>query len=102
MITERSIEEVKETVDIKKVAELICKLELKKSGANYFAISPYNTGEKTGSFCISPSRQRLKCFSTGNSGDAIRMVMDHEKSDLPADISFLAEDRKSVEKGKSE
>lgn len=92
MITEQSIEALKEEIDLVRVAESIIGLELRKTGSNYFAISPYNKGEQTGSFCITPSRNRFKCFSTGASGDAIQLVMDHKHLEYPDAIRLLAKE----------
>ena len=75
MISDNTIQEIKERIDIVEVVGDF--VDLKKSGSSYKALSPF-TSEKTPSFFVSPSKQIFKCFSTGKGGDAIEFLKDVE------------------------
>jgi len=64
-------------------------VQLKKSGSNYKALSPF-TNEKTPSFVVSPVKQIWKDFSSGKGGNAIAFLMEHEHFTYPEAIKFLA------------
>lgn len=87
MITKNSIENLKNTIDI--VDILGSFIQVKKSGANFKACCPFH-GEKTPSFVISPSKQIYHCFGCGVGGDAIKFVMEFEKSSYPEAIEKVA------------
>lgn len=53
-------------------------LDLKKTGSKYFAKSPFSN-DKTASFCVTPSLNIFKCFSSGKGGDAIKFVMEYKR-----------------------
>ena len=55
---------------------------LKKSGAKFKALSPFNK-EKTPSFYVDPSRQMFKCFSSGHGGDVFKFLMLMENMSFP-------------------
>ena len=65
------IREVKERVDIVKVAEYYG-LKLNRA---YKCVCPFHK-EKTASLSISPSKQIWKCFGCGKGGDAISLVSE--------------------------
>lgn len=65
------IREVKERVDIVKVAELYG-LKLNRA---YKCVCPFHK-EKTASLSISPQKQIWKCFGCGKGGDAISLVSE--------------------------
>ena len=65
------IREVKERVDIVKVAEFY---GLKMNRA-YKCVCPFHK-EKTASLSISPQKQIWKCFGCGKGGDAISLVSE--------------------------
>ena len=75
MLSNQTIEEVKNRIDIVEVVGDY--VTLKKSGSSYKGLSPF-TDEKTPSFFVSPPKEIFKCFSTGKGGDAISFVMEIE------------------------
>ena len=87
MILQKTIDDVKERVDIVEVISDF--VQLKKAGRNYKALSPF-TDEKTPSFFVSPSKGIFKCFSTGKGGDAINFVMDYDGLNYIEAIKYLA------------
>lgn len=88
MIDNKTIEEVKQRADIVEVISDF--VQLKKSGANYKALSPF-VDEKTPSFFVSPSKEIYKCFSSGKGGDAISFVMEYDGLSYLEAIKYLAE-----------
>src|SRR5688572_6754308 len=87
MITRDTIEEVRSRMDIVDVVSDF--VSLKKSGANYKALSPFSS-EKTPSFFVVPAKGIFKDFSSGKGGDAISFVMEHEGLSYPEAIRWLA------------
>ncbi len=87
-ISQDTIERVRETIDIIDVIDSY--VPLKRSGANYKALSPFNK-EKTPSFFVNPDKQMFKCFSSGHGGDVFKFVMLYENIDFPAAVRRLAE-----------
>ncbi|SDT14721.1 DNA primase, catalytic core [Maribacter dokdonensis] len=65
-------------------------LDLKKSGVNYSASSPFSE-DRTASFVVSPAKQMFKCFSTGKGGDGIAFVMEHESLEFPDAVEAIAQ-----------
>jgi DNA primase len=63
---------------------------LKKSGANYKALSPFQK-EKTPSFYVTPSKQIFKCWSSGHGGDVFKFLMLMENLTFPEAIRRLAQ-----------
>jgi DNA primase len=63
---------------------------LKKSGARFKALSPFNK-EKTPSFYVDPSKQIFKCFSSGHGGDVFKFLMLMENMTFPEAIRRLAQ-----------
>ena len=88
MISDNTIQEIKERIDIVEVVGDF--VDLKKSGSSYKALSPF-TSEKTPSFFVSPSKQIFKCFSTGKGGDAIEFLKDVESMSYVEALKYLAE-----------
>jgi twinkle protein len=87
MISDESIEKVKEAIVIKDVIGDYVKL--KKSGKDWEACCPFHN-DRTPSFKVSPVKKRFTCFGCGKRGDAIAFVMEHENiSYIPA-IELLA------------
>jgi len=64
-------------------------VNLKKSGSNYKALSPFSN-EKTPSFVVSPVKQIWKDFSSGKGGNTIAFLMEHEHFTYPEAIKYLA------------
>lgn len=87
MISKDTIDEIKNRIDIVDVIGDF--LTLKKSGANYKALSPFSN-EKTASFYVVPAKGIFKDFSSGKGGDAVRFVMEHEGMSYPDALRYLA------------
>jgi DNA primase len=62
------VEQVRHASDIVDVVGSY--VPLKKSGAKFKALSPFNK-EKTPSFYVDPTRQMFKCFSSGLVADRL-------------------------------
>ena len=86
MISDITIQEIKERIDIVEVVRDF--VELKRSGSSYKALSPF-TSEKTPSFFVSPSKQIFKCFSTGKGGDAIEFLKEVENLSYVEALKYL-------------
>lgn len=65
-------------------------IQLKKRGANYWALSPF-TNEKTPSFAVSPAKNIWKDFSTGKGGNSVGYLMEAEGMTYPEALKYLAE-----------
>jgi DNA primase len=86
VISRETIDEVKSRIDIVDVISDF--VSLKKSGANYKALSPFNN-EKTPSFYVVPTKGIFKDFSSGKGGDAVTFVMEHEGMSYIEAIRYL-------------
>jgi len=83
MIAPEIVEQVRHACDI--VDVIGGYVPLKKSGAKYKALSPFNK-EKTPSFFVDPSKQIFKCFSSGHGGDVFKFLMLMENMTFPEAI----------------
>jgi DNA primase len=107
LITRETIDEIKNRIDIYDVVSDF--VSLKKSGANFKGLSPFNN-EKTPSFFVVPAKGIFKDFSSGKGGDAFTFVMEHEKMSYVETIRYLAkkygveikEDRNSPEENETQ
>ena len=86
-ISQKTIDQIFETVILEDVISDF--VVLKKSGANYKGLSPFND-EKTPSFVVSPSKEIWKDFSSGKGGNVISFLMEHEQYTYPQALLFLA------------
>src|ERR1700677_2370488 len=82
------VEQVRHASDI--VDVIGSYVPLKKSGAKFKALSPFNK-EKTPSFYVDPSKQIFKCFSSGHGGDVFKFLMLMENMTFPEAIRRLAQ-----------
>lgn len=64
-------------------------LELKKSGRNFKALSPF-TQEKTPSFMVSPDKQIWHDFSSNKGGDMFTFIQEVEGVDFKEALEILA------------
>ncbi|MHB8209130.1 DNA primase [Mucilaginibacter sp.] len=88
MISEQSIQEVRDRADLLDVVKKYS--NIKKKGANYVGDCPFHD-EKSGSFTVSPAKGMFKCFGCGVGGqDAIKFIMEKERMDFPASVKYLA------------
>jgi DNA primase len=87
VISKDTIDDIKNRVDIVDVISDF--VTLKKSGANYKALSPFSN-EKTASFYVVPAKGIFKDFSSGKGGDAITFVMEHEGMAYVEALRYLA------------
>jgi len=89
-ISDRSIEEVREAVNIVEVTSEFT--ALRRQGARFSGLCPYpDHQEKTPSFSVSPDRGFYYCFGCQRGGDAIKLVMDLKSFDFAEAVSYLAE-----------
>jgi len=86
-IPENILEDILNRVDIVEVISGY--LTLKKSGRNFKANCPFHH-EKTASFMVSADRQIYHCFGCGESGNAFKFLMRHERMDFPEAVEILA------------
>jgi len=87
MIDNRSVEQLKDNIDIVDIISNY--IEIKKAGANFKANCPFH-GEKTPSFVISPVKQIYHCFGCKVGGDAIKFVQEYEKLNYPEALEKIA------------
>ena len=88
MIPPDIVEQVRHACDI--VDVIGSYVPLKKSGAKYKALSPFNK-EKTPSFYVDPGKQIFKCFSSGHGGDVFKFLMLMENMTFPEAVRRLAQ-----------
>lgn len=88
MITERSIQELRDQIEVAEIVKRF--VDLKKRGAGYTGCCPFHN-EKTPSFHVNPARGIYKCFGCGVGGDGIKFVMEHEKVDFIQAIKMIAD-----------
>jgi len=82
------VEQVRNACDI--VDVIGSYVPLKKAGAKYKALSPFNK-EKTPSFFVDPGKQMFKCFSSGHGGDVFKFLMVHDNMTFPEAVRRLAQ-----------
>jgi DNA primase len=87
VISKDTIDDIKNRIDIVDVISDF--VTLKKSGANYKALSPFSN-EKTASFYVVPGKNIFKDFSSGKGGDAITFVMEHEGMTYVEALKYMA------------
>ena len=86
-IPENILDDILARVDI---VEIIAGyLPLKRSGRNFKTCCPFHH-EKTPSFMVSPERQIYHCFGCGESGNAFKFLMRHERMEFPEAVEMLA------------
>jgi DNA primase len=88
MIPPEIVDQVRHACDI--VDVIGGYVPLKKAGARYKALSPFNK-EKTPSFFVDPSKQIFKCFSSGHGGDVFKFLMLMENMAFPEAVRRLAQ-----------
>lgn len=86
-IPENLLEDILGRVDLVEIISGY--IPLKKAGANFKANCPFHQ-EKTASFMVSPQRQIYHCFGCGESGNAFKFLMRHERMEFPEAVELLA------------
>ena len=86
-IPENTLEDILSRVDIVEVISGY--IPLKKAGRNFKANCPFHH-EKTPSFTVSPDRQIYHCFGCGESGNAFKFLMRHERLEFLEAVEMLA------------
>jgi DNA primase len=87
-ISQRSIEEVRETANIVEVASEFT--ALRRQGTHHTGLCPYHE-EKSPSFSVSSEKNFYYCFGCGVGGDAIKLVMELKSFSFTEAVSHLAE-----------
>ena len=87
-LAEGFINELKERIDLFDL--VVPYVELKKSGSSWVGLSPFQQ-EKTPSFYVHPQKGFFKCFSSGETGDAISFVQKVENLDFQEALEFLSQ-----------
>jgi len=87
LIPENILEDILNRIDIVEVISGC--IPLKRAGKNFRACCPFHH-EKTPSFMVSPERQIYHCFGCGESGNAFKFLMRHERMEFPEAVATLA------------
>jgi len=87
LIPENLLEDILSRVDIVEVISGY--IPLKKAGRNFKTNCPFHH-EKTASFVVSAQRQIYHCFGCGESGNAFKFLMRHERMEFPEAVELLA------------
>lgn len=87
MISQDTIEEIKERCDIESVISSY--VQLKRAGSNMNGLCPFHS-EKTPSFTVFLGSSSFYCFGCGAGGDVITFIMKIENLDYPGALAFLA------------
>lgn len=87
MISQRTIEEVKERANLLEIAGEFVKL--RRQGSSYVGCCPFHA-EKTGSFHIRDNGKFYHCFGCGASGSAITFIMEARGLAFPEAVEELA------------
>ena len=65
-------------------------VKLQKKGSNYFGLCPFHN-ERTGSFCVSASKQMYYCFGCGAGGSVVTFIMQYENYTFTEALKLLAD-----------
>lgn len=87
MITQKSVQEILETVKVEDIIQDF--VSLKRRGVNMIGLCPFHN-EKTPSFTVSPAKNIYKCFGCGAAGNAVKFLMEHENLSFPEALRYIA------------
>lgn len=65
------------------------RVNLKKAGKNYQGLCPFHD-EKSPSFSVSPDKQFYHCFGCGESGTALKFLMEYDRLEFVPAVEALA------------
>ncbi len=65
------------------------RMKLKKAGKNYQGLCPFHD-EKSPSFSVSPDKQFYHCFGCGESGTALKFLMEYDRLEFVPAVEALA------------
>lgn len=65
------------------------RVKLKKAGKNYQGLCPFHD-EKSPSFSVSPDKQFYHCFGCGESGTALKFLMEYDRLEFVPAVEALA------------
>lgn len=82
------ISELKQRIDLFDLVSSY--VQLKRSGSSWVGLSPFQE-EKTPSFYVHPEKGFFKCFSSGETGDAISFVQKIENLEFNEALEFLSQ-----------
>lgn len=88
LIPQSFIDDILARTDIVEVID--ARVPLKKTGSNHKACCPFHN-EKTPSFSVSEAKQFYHCFGCGESGSALRFLMEYEHLSFPEAVEELAQ-----------
>lgn len=87
-IPESIVKKITEEADI--VAIIGENIKLEKKGNDYKGICPFHN-DSNPSFSVSPSKRVYKCFSCGESGNAITFIQKYKNLSFPQAIKYVGE-----------
>ncbi|MCO5141903.1 MAG: DNA primase [Oligoflexia bacterium] len=88
MASKEFIQKIKDEIDIVDVVREF--VDLRKSGAQYVGLSPFQK-EKSPSFFVSPDKQTYYCYSTNQGGDIFTFLESVKGWTFPEALKYLAE-----------
>lgn len=89
MINDQTIQEIKDTAAANIVHIIGDWVKLKRDGSSHKGLCPYHR-EKSPSFSVSKPKGMFTCFGCGQSGDAIKFVMDQGRLTFPEAVQWIA------------
>lgn len=89
MIAQKTIEEIKERVDIVELVESYG-VTLKSSGSNYMGLCPFHN-ERSPSFNVNRNHGTFYCFGCGEKGDAIQFVKSIDSHTFSGAVEALGD-----------
>lgn len=89
MIPDQTIQEIKDTAAANIVHIVGDWVKLKRNGGSFVGRCPFHN-ERTPSFSVSKAKGIYKCFGCGQSGDAIKFVMDLDRLTFLEAVNWIA------------
>lgn len=89
MINKQTKQEIKDTAAANIVHIISDWVKLKRDGSSHKGLCPYHK-ERTPSFSVSKPKGMFHCFGCGQSGDAIKFVIDQGRLTFPDAMQWIA------------